>query len=47
MNRLERATELLVIDVQQGLLRESTPIYRAEPPGSAPLTLLNCWPRRR
>ena len=31
MNRLERTTALLVIDVQQGLFRKSTPIYRAEP----------------
>jgi hypothetical protein len=26
-----QATVLLVIDVQQGLFRKSTPIYRAEP----------------
>ena len=30
MNRLEGATALLVIDVQQGLFHKSTPIYRAE-----------------
>jgi len=28
---LEQVTALLVIDVQQGLFRKSTPIYRAEP----------------
>lgn len=27
----EQATALLLIDVQQGLFRKSTPIYRAEP----------------
>ena len=42
-----QATALLVIDVQQGLFRKSTPIYRAEPLLNTLTTLIERARRRR